>query len=142
MSEKHLCELCGEPMPEGEEMFNYHGYSCNCPKSSLEKTIEKGVKEYMEKVGSVDHKDIVEHDFREGIKWALEQQAIQVEMQSINFTDIEKIFEGLKVKEFLEYQKAEQRNVVRFIAYSDGYRKALNDFMKEIKSKIAISNED
>lgn len=27
-----LCELCGEPMPAGEEMFNYHGYSGNCPK--------------------------------------------------------------------------------------------------------------
>ena len=21
------CELCGEPMPVGEEMFKYHGYS-------------------------------------------------------------------------------------------------------------------
>ena len=105
MKEKHLCELCGKPMPEGEEIFKYHGYSCDCPKSSLEKTIS-------------------------------------VEIQSINFTDIEKIFEELRVKEFLEYQKVEQRNVVRFIAYSDGYRKALNDFMKEIKSKIAISNED
>lgn len=27
-----LCELCGEPLPEGEEMFRYHGYSGNCPK--------------------------------------------------------------------------------------------------------------
>jgi len=25
------CELCGHPMPEGEEMFKYHGYSCPCP---------------------------------------------------------------------------------------------------------------
>lgn len=30
-----LCELCGEPMPEGEEMFKYHGYSCDCPKPPL-----------------------------------------------------------------------------------------------------------
>lgn len=28
------CELCGEPMPEGEEMFKYHGYSGPCPKPS------------------------------------------------------------------------------------------------------------
>lgn len=35
--------------------------------------IEKGVKEYLEKVGSVDRKDIIEHDFREGISWALAQ---------------------------------------------------------------------
>ena len=26
------CELCGEPMPDGEEMFKYHGYSGSCPK--------------------------------------------------------------------------------------------------------------
>jgi hypothetical protein len=25
------CQLCGEPMPPGEEMFNYHGYSGPCP---------------------------------------------------------------------------------------------------------------
>ena len=28
------CQLCGEPMPAGEEMFKYHGYSGNCPKPS------------------------------------------------------------------------------------------------------------
>jgi predicted amidophosphoribosyltransferase len=27
-----LCGLCGEPMPEGEEMFKFHGYSGPCPK--------------------------------------------------------------------------------------------------------------
>lgn len=32
MSEKAICELCGDPMPEGEEMFKYHGYSGPCPK--------------------------------------------------------------------------------------------------------------
>lgn len=31
MSERPKCQLCGEPMPEGEEMFNYHGYSGPCP---------------------------------------------------------------------------------------------------------------
>jgi hypothetical protein len=31
------CKLCGEPMPEGEEMFNYHGYSGPCPKPPLPK---------------------------------------------------------------------------------------------------------
>lgn len=29
------CELCGEPMPAGEEMFKYHGYSGPCPKPPL-----------------------------------------------------------------------------------------------------------
>jgi len=26
------CGVCGKPMPEGEEMFRYHGYSGPCPK--------------------------------------------------------------------------------------------------------------
>jgi hypothetical protein len=26
------CELCGDPMPAGEEMFKFHGYSGPCPK--------------------------------------------------------------------------------------------------------------
>ena len=25
--EKPSCSLCGEPMPPGEEMFKFHGYS-------------------------------------------------------------------------------------------------------------------
>lgn len=29
------CELCGEPMPAGEEMFKYHGHSGPCPKPPL-----------------------------------------------------------------------------------------------------------
>lgn len=36
MSDAHpLCELCGEPMPHGEEMFKIHGYSGPCPKPPL-----------------------------------------------------------------------------------------------------------
>jgi hypothetical protein len=30
-----LCELCGEPMPKGEESLMYHGYSCPCPRPPL-----------------------------------------------------------------------------------------------------------
>jgi hypothetical protein len=30
-----VCKLCGEPMPEGEEVFKYHGYSGPCPKPPL-----------------------------------------------------------------------------------------------------------
>jgi hypothetical protein len=29
------CQLCGEPMPEGETMFKFHGYSGPCPKPPL-----------------------------------------------------------------------------------------------------------
>ena len=38
MAEQHLCELCGEPMPEGESMFKFHGYSGDCPKPPKQKT--------------------------------------------------------------------------------------------------------
>jgi hypothetical protein len=37
MSDKPTCAVCGEPMPPGEEMFKYHGYSGNCPKPPLTK---------------------------------------------------------------------------------------------------------
>ena len=29
------CVLCGAPMPPGEEMFRYHGYSGPCPRPRL-----------------------------------------------------------------------------------------------------------
>lgn len=34
-TEKATCQLCGEPMSPGEEMFNFHGYSGPCPKPPL-----------------------------------------------------------------------------------------------------------
>lgn len=36
MNDAHRCEICGEPMPQGEEMFKYHGYSGSCPKPKQE----------------------------------------------------------------------------------------------------------
>jgi hypothetical protein len=30
--EQSKCGICNEPMPEGEEMFQYHGLSGPCPK--------------------------------------------------------------------------------------------------------------
>lgn len=35
------CELCGEPMPPGEEMFKYHGFSGPCPKPPIQKPSRK-----------------------------------------------------------------------------------------------------
>lgn len=37
--EEGRCELCGELMPIGEEMFRYHGYSGKCPSPMLPKSI-------------------------------------------------------------------------------------------------------
>lgn len=35
MSDQAKCELCGEPMPPGEDVFKFHGYSGPCPKPPL-----------------------------------------------------------------------------------------------------------
>jgi len=35
MTDNSRCTICGEPMPRGEEMFNFHGYSGPCPKPPL-----------------------------------------------------------------------------------------------------------
>jgi hypothetical protein len=35
MTEQAKCEICGEPMPAGEEVFKFHGYSGPCPKPPL-----------------------------------------------------------------------------------------------------------
>jgi hypothetical protein len=32
---KATCAVCGEPMPEGEEVFVYHGFSGPCPAPPL-----------------------------------------------------------------------------------------------------------
>ncbi|WP_374312472.1 DUF2829 domain-containing protein [Dongia sp.] len=35
------CNICGEPMPPGEEVFKFHGYSGPCPKPPLAGSAEK-----------------------------------------------------------------------------------------------------
>lgn len=43
MAEQAKCSLCGEPMPPGEEMFKYHGYSGPCPKPPIQKAPKETV---------------------------------------------------------------------------------------------------
>lgn len=39
------CELCGQTMPAGEEMFRYHGFSGPCPKPELfSRTLQRQLK--------------------------------------------------------------------------------------------------
>jgi hypothetical protein len=45
--EKATCGLCGEPMPEGETVFKYHGYSGPCPKPPLPQPKTEAVIEYV-----------------------------------------------------------------------------------------------
>lgn len=47
MTEIARCQLCGEPMPQGETMFNYHGYSGPCPKPPLPRPSVEAVVEYL-----------------------------------------------------------------------------------------------
>lgn len=56
---KSYCQLCGEPMPEGEEMFNYHGYSGNCPKPPLSTKIIKK-EEVNKKEGAISYVLVVD----------------------------------------------------------------------------------
>lgn len=41
------CELCGEYMPRGEEMFKYHGYSGPCPEKPTRDAIKILKKRYI-----------------------------------------------------------------------------------------------
>lgn len=52
------CDLCGEPMPKGEEMFKLHGYSGPCPKPPLERpTLEKYLQQNLDN-------DVIDHSIR------------------------------------------------------------------------------
>lgn len=45
--EKAVCTLCGEPMPDGEQMFKFHGYSGPCPKPPVPNPSVEAVIEYL-----------------------------------------------------------------------------------------------
>lgn len=47
MGDVARCGICGEPMPAGEEMFKYHGYSCDCPKPPLPRPVKAAIIEYL-----------------------------------------------------------------------------------------------
>jgi hypothetical protein len=49
-----LCQLCGEPMPAGEGMFYYHGYSGNCPKPPLPRNVDDDYVAWLCFVGATD----------------------------------------------------------------------------------------
>lgn len=55
------CELCGFPMPEGEEMFKYHGHSGPCPKpESFSRIGQRAAKE--DRARRKFHEDDASHD--------------------------------------------------------------------------------
>jgi hypothetical protein len=39
MAEIARCGICGEPMPENEQMFKFHGFSGPCPVPRLPRTV-------------------------------------------------------------------------------------------------------
>lgn len=58
MNEIAKCEICGEPMLQGETMFKFHGYSGPCPKPPLLQPHQQRVvtekKELDEKLGKLN----------------------------------------------------------------------------------------
>lgn len=70
--ETALCQLCGEPMPEGEKMFNYHGMSGTCPAKKAENKIASTVK-YL----------------RQRRKWSLDECAKQTGLSKSYIWEIE-----------------------------------------------------
>lgn len=69
-----ICELCGEPMPAGEEMFKYHGHISFCPKPPLPRSqppwIDAAAKECAAGVlvgaGERTFAEIIERHYRSG----------------------------------------------------------------------------
>lgn len=40
------CVICGKTMPEGEEMFRYHGFSGKCPAPPTREWLDRPFKEH------------------------------------------------------------------------------------------------
>lgn len=51
------CALCGEPMPPGETMFKFHGYSGPCPKPPLPRASTQSIADALEVVMSCENLD-------------------------------------------------------------------------------------
>ena len=78
-NETKKCSICGEPMPEGETMFKFHGYSGPCPKPPLlqphqrrvldEKTeLDKKATALSEFIGTSPTFDTLDHAEQERLK--------------------------------------------------------------------------
>ena len=79
MTEIAKCGICGEPMPQGETMFKFHGYSGPCPKPPLLQPYQRRVvaeKEELDKkaealsqfIGLVPQFDELDKDEQERLK--------------------------------------------------------------------------
>ena len=88
MSERPKCIICGEPMPEGEEMFKFHGYSGNCPKPPLPKSdtqrTEKESKEvsFMYEYQRLRFTKVVDADFAKQLE--RENQQLREEIERLS----------------------------------------------------------
>jgi hypothetical protein len=59
-----LCEICGQPMPKGEEMFKYHGHSGTCPEQlSMRNIVLEIINECREYADNTDS----DHNLKVGI---------------------------------------------------------------------------
>lgn len=44
MDKKKNCDICGDPMPENEQMFKFHGFSGPCPRPPKNKINKNEIK--------------------------------------------------------------------------------------------------
>jgi hypothetical protein len=79
------CDICGEPMPENEQMFKFHGYSGPCPKPPLLQPHQQRVvtekKELDEKIDKLSV--FIKGDIYKNLPGA-EQMRLNIQLQAMN----------------------------------------------------------
>lgn len=65
MTEIAKCAICGEPMPEGETMFKYHGFNGPCPKPPLAPVLQPHQQRVVDEKTELDKKATALSEFIE-----------------------------------------------------------------------------
>ena len=121
MATNNNCELCGEPMPPGEEMFNFHGYSGPCPKPplprqpKLQPSTDAQWREYYETKCRKQREEIAK--LTELIRRAQGALEMYSGGQRPRIEDVEKLIDDLELdprqREMMETHKAECEELFR-----------------------------
>lgn len=136
------CELCGKPMPEGEEMFKYHGQSGPCPSKPM--STDDELNGILELVASVSFQAGHGNGHHEGYFMA-KPKATQTEYgiatstggYNVKFTDTMKI-EIDQAKAAIQAHYAAQATSTHAearAAYYRGYTKATKHYRKILAEK-------
>lgn len=104
------CELCGEPMPAGEEMFKYHGYSGNCPKPPKAMTNEST--DYAELVKELGGWSAGKSDDSKRMTWLMHKSASVIDILQRERDEARAERDNFKA-EYLEWQGIAQNETKR-----------------------------